>query len=104
MQQVIGPRAGVARRRRMLFVIGASTMALTVAVGLAFGTGCIFADGNGYHGGGRRTGAPTSSDDQSPLPNPTSSSTGSSDAASTGSSTSTSPPPDSGNPGDTGSG
>ncbi|HVJ94258.1 MAG TPA: hypothetical protein VM580_30930 [Labilithrix sp.] len=54
-------RQAVRKRRRLLVTTGfGSVIVLTVAAS-AFGSGCIFDEGN-YEGGGRRAAAPTATE------------------------------------------
>ncbi len=86
----------VETRRRVVFVTGVSAIAFAAALALALGAGCIFDEGS-YQGGGRRTGAPTSTE-EAPLPRPTSTTSASGDGSSSSSASSDAniPPQDTG--------
>jgi hypothetical protein len=86
-------KARVQTRRRTVFATAMTTLVLFGGMATAIATGCIFDEG-GYQGGGRRTGAPTATEDE-PAPTSTSTSTSTSTGTSTSTSTAT---PDSGSP------
>ncbi|MBX3217527.1 MAG: hypothetical protein KF850_36180 [Labilithrix sp.] len=83
------PIRRIQARRRVTFGAGMGAMVAVAVTALALGAGCIFDQGD-YQGGGRRTGAPTSTDTATSTPPPPGTSTPTNEPTST--------PTDSGSP------
>ncbi|MBX3200007.1 MAG: hypothetical protein KF894_17860 [Labilithrix sp.] len=65
----VTPARRILERRRVTFGAGMGAMFAVAVSAVALGSGCIFDQGD-YQGGGRRTGAPTSTDTATSTPPP----------------------------------